>query len=144
MKLRRIAVMLLAAVMLVCTFTSCASTVKTKVKITFIDASGEIVIDPYEAELKGDAPTVLDAVKAVKDAYATAEDFGQITLSDDETSVIGVDGRNEDLSPNANGEIAYWMFLVNGKEPNGDANDVAVAEGDNIVFQYVTKTVEAE
>ena len=143
MKLRRIAALLLVAVMLACTLASCASTVKTKVKITFMDDAG-IVIDPYEAEIKGENPTVLDAVKAVKDAYATAEDFGQITLSSDESSVIGVDGRNESLTANANGEISYWMFLVNGKEPSGDAGEVVVAEGDNIVFQYVVKAKAAE
>ena len=139
MKLKRLAILLLAAVMLACTFASCASTVKTTVKIAFIDDEGNILIDPYEAVIKGENPTVMDAVKAVKDAYATAEDFGQITISDDESSVIAVDGKTESLTADADGNISYWMFLVNTKEPNGDANEVAVAEGDNIVFQFVKK-----
>ena len=141
MKLRRIAVLALAAVLLVCAFASCASAPKTKVKITFIGNDGDIVIDPYEATLKGEAPTVMDAVKAVKDAYATAEDFGQITLSDDESSVKDVDSYKENLTINADGQIAFWMFYVNGEEPKGDANAVVVKEGDNIVFEFVYKTV---
>ena len=139
MKLKRLAILILAAVMFVCIFASCTSTVKTTVKITFMDDSGNILIDPYEAVLKVENPTVMDAVKAVKDAYATAEGFGQITISDDESSVIEVDGKAENLTADADGNISYWMFLVNAKEPNGDANDVVVAEGDNIVFQFVKK-----
>ena len=143
MKLKRIGLLLLVAVMMVCTFASCATTVKTKVKITFIDDAGNIIIDPFEAEIKGENPTVMDAVKAVKDAYATAEDYGQITLSEDEASVVGVDGLNEKLAGDADGNITYWMFLVNAKEPKGDANEVTVVEGDNIVFQFVKTAKEA-
>ena len=141
MKLRKIAVLVLAALMLVCVFASCASTTKTTVKISFIGNDGKIVIDPYEAVLKSETPTVMDAVKAVKDAYATADGFGQITLSDDESSVKDVDSYKENLTINADGQIAFWMFYVNGDEPTGDANDVVVKEGDNIVFEFVYKTV---
>ncbi len=142
MKLKRIALLLLAALMLACTFSSCASTTKTTVKITFIDESGDVVIDTYTAELKTEKPTVLDAVKAVKDVYATAEGYGQITLSDDGTSVKNVDSYKENLTPNADGDIFFWMFLVNGKEPSGDANEVSVSTDDNIVFQFVKRTLE--
>lgn len=143
MKTKRIVVMLLAVVMLLGVLASCGGSTKTTVKITFMDADGNIVIDPFTAELKMADPTVLDAVKAVKDAYATAEEFGQITLTADESAVKDVDNCKENLTEDADGYIYYWMFLINGEEPSGDAGDVVVKEGDNIVYQYVKTVVEA-
>ena len=144
MKMTKIAVLLLAVAMVLGVLASCGAAPLTTVKITFLDENNKTVIDTYTAELRKEAPTVLDAVNAVSDAYATMEDYANITLSEDGASVKAVDACKENLTPDAENKIKYWMFLVNGKEPKGDINDVAIADGDSIVFQfqYVENTAE--
>lgn len=144
MKTKKILALILVAVLAVGIMASCSTVKKTTVQITFIDNNGKKVIDTYDAVLKMENPTVMDAVKAVKDAYATAEEYGQIKLSSDESSVVDVDSYKESLSPDADGNIKYWMFLVNGEEPTGDANDVKLADKDTIVFQYFVGPVEKD
>ena len=144
MKTKRILAILLMVVLAVGLFASCSKVSKTNVEITFIDNKKKSVIDTYKAALTMENPTVMDAVKAVKDAYATAEGYGQITLYADESAVKDVDNCKEDLVPDADGNIKYWMFFLNGDEPVGDANDVALKDGDKIVFSYYVGPVVEE
>ncbi len=136
MKMTKIAVLLLAVVMVLGMLASCGAAPVTTVKITFVDENNKTIVDTYTAELKKEKPTVLDAVNALSDAYATMDDYANITLSEDNSSVKGVDNCQENLVPDADNKIKYWIFLVNGKEPQGDINDVVVSDGDTIVFQF--------
>lgn len=142
MKLKKIAVLLMAVVMVVSVLTSCANTPKVTVKISFIDQKGSAVIDTYTAELKKENPTVADAVNALSDAYATAEDYANITWNEDGSAVKDVDAFKENLTPDENKMIKYWTFLVNGKEVKGDANDIVVQNDDIIVYEFVEEAIE--
>ncbi len=142
--MKKIAVLLLVVVMMLGVFASCASTPKITVKITFLGADNKAVVDTYTAEIKKENPTVLDAVNAVSDAYATVEDYAKITMNSDNSAVKDVDNCKEDLTADANNMIKYWMFYLNGEEPKGDLNTVEIKDGDTIVFQFVEETVDAE
>lgn len=142
MKKTRIAVLVLAFVMLLGVFASCANVPKITVKITFLGLNNETIVETYTAEIKKENPTVLDAVNAVSDAYATNEEYANITMNADGTAVKDVDNCKEDLTPDSNNMIKYWMFYLNGDEPKGDIDEIAIADGDVIVFQYVQEAVE--
>lgn len=142
MKMTKIAVLLLAVVFVLGMFASCATTPTTTVKITFFNQNNEAIIKTYEAKISKENPTVLDAVNAVSDAYALDETYANITMNEEGTAVKDVDDCKEDLTPDSNNMIKYWMFLLNEEEPKGDINEIAVADGDNIVFQFVEEVVE--
>ena len=112
--------------------------------ITFLDQNGKVVIEKYTAEIKKENPTVIDVVNALSDAFATLDDYANITISSDGSSVKDVDNYKENLTADENNMIQYWKFLVNGFEPTDDASEATVKDGDTIVYQYVEDTVKAE
>ena len=133
----KIAVLLMVAVMTFAVFASCSSAPATKVKISFFDdIKGEFVVETVEVELTKANPTVMDAVIAVKDMFATLDDYANIEFTDDGKSVMNVDACKENLDGDP---LEFWSFLVNDKEPAGDASDVAVKDGDVIVYNFVSQ-----
>ena len=137
MKKMKIAALIMVAIMTFGLLVSCSSAPATKVKISFFDEiNGEFVVDSLEVELNKENPTVMDAVIAVKDKFATMEGYADIEFTADGSSVKDVDNCKEDLDGD---ELQFWQFFVNGEEPKGDASDVAVKDGDVIVYNFVSQ-----
>ena len=137
MKMTKIVVLLMAVVLMLGMFASCATTPTITAKITFFDQNNAVLIKTYEAKISKEVPTILDAVNAVADAYALDEEYANITMNADGTAVKDVDACKEDLTPDSNNMIKYWTVYLNNEEPVGDINEIEIKDGDNIVFQFV-------
>jgi len=129
MKVKSLIFMLVAIMILVPVFSSCASEqIKTNVTLKFV--AGDQVLFNSPVEVAGEAPTVMLAVME-----ATAANTNLLVeISEDGRSVNSANGFAAKQVENYK---YYWEFTVNGELPDsGTADTVAVSEGTEIVFSF--------
>lgn len=141
MKIRRMAALLILAVMALGLFASCggSSSSEITVSVVFYNDKNEAIVNlENKVKVSSENPTVIDAVRYVNDNF----DF-TIGLTSDEKNVksfSSVDGTY-------NNGTFVWQYYVNNtdKAPQGDASDYVIKDGDKIIYKFesVAETTEA-
>ncbi len=141
--MKKIAALALALVMVCLALASCgAPKVTANCKISFI-IDGEYILQEFPVEAVGteeNPPTVL---QAAREALQMVE--YNYALDDEELgfSSVSYDGVDYTTGIDADGNICYWGYTVNGEEPEkGRAGSNAVLEGQNIVFTYICEAID--
>lgn len=128
--------MALAGIMLVLTLASCTATapsINVTLKITpNVDPEFPTILE-VDVPIKSTNPTVLEAF--IEGCMVNGIDY---TLTDDEKSVVDID-EYPDRVDDETGVNYYWIYTVNGVEPeSGMASDAVIADGDVIEYIYVS------
>ncbi len=131
MKFTRVLALIVAGVILACTFASCGAAAPiTKVTLKII---GDDPTDPIletEVEVQDEAPTVLMAF--VEGCIVNEVAY---TLTDTEDSVLDIEEYKE--YTDEEGNIHFWTYYINGETPQGGrANTIAIKEGDVIEYKF--------
>lgn len=139
MKFSRILAIALVAVMALVCLASCgatAPTINVTLKITPNQDPDFPTILEVNVPIKSENPTVLEAF--IEGCIVNEIDY---TLTDDELGVLDIDEYPDTIT--ADGVSYYWIFTLNGTEPNaGRASDIAIKDGDVIEYVYISYVPE--
>jgi len=137
MKKSKIALILVAALILSFAFASCSKT-ETVVNLKFV-VNDSVLID-VPVTMNSESPKVLDVVTEAMVAYA--DSIGEMIVLDDEgTGIKTVKDLDIEYTTGYNAEtkiISGWEFYINDEKEVrvGLADDVAVANGDTIKYSF--------
>lgn len=140
MKFTRILALALVALMAALCLASCgAETINVKLTIECGDAGDyPFVLEGVTVPLKSNDPTVLQAF--IEGCIVNEIEY---TLTEDEKGVKDI-GEYKDYVDTETNTTYYWLYTVNGEEPNDRAADHIVADGDVVVFTYTAYVPDAE
>ena len=133
MKFTRVLSLMLVGVMLALSFSSCGSTA-TEITVTL-----KIVADDPDTPILNTEVKLNTANPTVLDAFVEGCSVNEITykLSSDDAAVQDIKDFKD--YTDADGIAHYWMYYVNDVEPTaGKANDNSIANGDVILYKYVS------
>ena len=138
MKLTRILTLMIVGVFFVLALASCSATApEIKVTLRIVADDPENPILDTEVTLQSENPAVLEAFQE-----GCIVNEISYTLTDAEDSVKDITDYKD--YTDENGLVHYWMYYINDVEPtSGKANVNPIADGDVILYEYVTFDPEA-
>lgn len=133
MKLTRILTLMIVGVFFVLALASCSATApEIKVTLRIVADDPENPILDTEVAIQSENPTVLEAFQ--EGCFVNEISY---TLTDAGDSVLDIEDYKDHTDEN--GLVHYWMYYINDVEPtSGKANVNSIADGDVILYEYVT------